>query len=769
MATAQANPFFTPTQISGCQLWLDAADVNSFVLSGTTITRWNDKSGNGRNATASGSPILRPNSINGQSSIFYDGVVSTTFSGTISITTSSIFAFAVFISNLNVGNEGMRIISFTGPGCADWNCSTTVIPFLYDTNRIQTWRNSSTTTNLTCPAVGSTILTTTYYDGSIAYNSLFGGSSSSAISSSGSFNISNYAMTFGNVNMKGYLAEVIVFTSVLSTTQRQQIEGYLAWKWGLQSSLSANHPYKTSPIPPLLSPPVTIPVTIQSITPITWNPNAISGLQLWFDAADSGTFVFSSGSNIQVWQDKSPNKYSVSQTNASLQPTLASSAQNSLPGVQLTTSAYLFTAGSNIPNFSVGSETSVFLAVRNASANSGWNIVNTMWFTGISNATTRYHFSFNQGATTGTTLFVNNAIVGQVTSNATPVNSNALLGFTASGTSASIHTNGSVNTYGGVTLPNANNATYFMFGDARNNTALSSNIMIFEMVGYNRQVTSSEREQIEGYLAWKWGLQGSLPATQPYKIFPPFLPTLAYPPRSVATLGTWNPTRFSGCALWVDAKTPTSFTPSTGGTLTAARDNSPSPKTITITNTVTYVPNTEIVFTNTTGIFTLSGMPSAPYDFLFVGTANSSTSTYRTMLRTNSSPGTHPFLLQVNTDNAGMWNGSAFYQFGSLTQLPSEKAMFYGSMATNRTITASKNGTIALTAASPAGNESVITCLGNSIGGGQPYGSLQEIVLYSQTLTTAQRQQVEGYLAWKWGLQGLLPAAHPWKNWPPAP
>jgi hypothetical protein len=41
---------------------------------------------------------------------------------------------------------------------------------------------------------------------------------------------------------------------------------------------------------------------------------------------------------------------------------------------------------------------------------------------------------------------------------------------------------------------------------------------------------------------------------------------------------------------------------------------------------------------------------------------------------------------------------------------------------------------------------------------------MSEIVIYNQVLSTAQRQQVEGYLAWKWGLQANLPTStHPYK------
>ena len=41
--------------------------------------------------------------------------------------------------------------------------------------------------------------------------------------------------------------EVLFFNTNLTTPQQQQVEGYLAWKWGLQANLPANHPYYTHP------------------------------------------------------------------------------------------------------------------------------------------------------------------------------------------------------------------------------------------------------------------------------------------------------------------------------------------------------------------------------------------------------------------------------------------------------------------------------------------------------------------------------------------
>ena len=48
-------------------------------------------------------------------------------------------------------------------------------------------------------------------------------------------------------------------------------------------------------------------------------------------------------------------------------------------------------------------------------------------------------------------------------------------------------------------------------------------------------------------------------------------------------------------------------------------------------------------------------------------------------------------------------------------------------------------------------------------------GTISELILYVGNINNQQCQQVEGYLAWKWGLQANLPATHPYKLFPPSP
>jgi hypothetical protein len=48
-------------------------------------------------------------------------------------------------------------------------------------------------------------------------------------------------------------------------------------------------------------------------------------------------------------------------------------------------------------------------------------------------------------------------------------------------------------------------------------------------------------------------------------------------------------------------------------------------------------------------------------------------------------------------------------------------------------------------------------------------GNVAEIVAYKGVdMNDTNRQNIEGYLAWKWGIQTFLPAAHPYRNVAPA-
>ena len=245
-----------------------------------------------------------------------------------------------------------------------------------------------------------------------------------------------------------------------------------------------------------------------------FSPISIAGCQLWFDAADPSTLTLN-GSTVASWRDKSANGYSVGQATTANQPTYATNLLNGLAGIQLSSSTYLYQVGSSIPNFSSSASTTVIMVAKNGSTipASGWNILNTMWFNGGAQGPTyRYHLSFAIGTTNGIALYAAGTQVGQIT--AVPLGANAILGFTISPSGNSINANGTLTTYTGTTAPNASNGTWFLFGDARGQQ-YQSDVNVYEFLGFNTTLSTTDRQNVEGYLAQKWGLTANLPPGHP--------------------------------------------------------------------------------------------------------------------------------------------------------------------------------------------------------------------------------------------------------------
>jgi len=242
-------------------------------------------------------------------------------------------------------------------------------------------------------------------------------------------------------------------------------------------------------------------------------PTSVASCQLWFDAADASTITLN-GSTVSSWRDKSANAYSVIQPTSANQPTYTTNLLNGLPGIQISAATYLYQVASSIPNFSSSASTTVVMVAKNGStlATGGWNIVNTMWFTGnINGPTYRYHLSFAIGTTNGVALYP----IGQTT--AVPLGSSAIIGFTISSSGNSINVNGTLTNYSGTSAPSANDGIWFLFGDARYSIGehYVPDINIYEFLGFNSTLSTSERQNVEGYLAQKWGLTANLPAGHP--------------------------------------------------------------------------------------------------------------------------------------------------------------------------------------------------------------------------------------------------------------
>ncbi len=114
----------------------------------------------------------------------------------------------------------------------------------------------------------------------------------------------------------GNISEIICYSGDFTQIQRRQVEGYLAWKWGLQTLLPPTHPYYyIAPNSAGLGHPSALRISApsQALSPTAnttaFVANTYSGLQVWFDAKDpngDGT-IPANGANISTWVDKSGN------------------------------------------------------------------------------------------------------------------------------------------------------------------------------------------------------------------------------------------------------------------------------------------------------------------------------------------------------------------------------------------------------------------------------------------------------------------------------
>ena len=500
----------------------------------------------------------------------------------------------------------------------------------------------------------------------------------------------------------------------------------------------------------------------------------ISSLALWFDASDPGT-ITQSGGTVSAWRDKSSNAYSVIQGTASNRPTYATNLLNGLPGVQLSATTFLYQVGSSMPNFSSSPATTVYMVAKNGSSMPNWNIINTMWFTGISGGTQRYHYSFGYLTTNGITLFAKGAAVVNPSSYVVPLNSNAIIGFSSSATSNFLFYNGSNTAYASSgALPSANNTTWFLFGDARTSTPPVTDENIYEYVGFNTELTRAQQQAVEGYLATKWGLQSSLSNGHPYKTTPlytiPSLMTPATYPTSVVNNPQFDPRLIPGCQLWLDASDTSTITGTTAVSAWTDKSGNGNNTTIFGTPNSTYgtINNVKAMwFNGSSGTYGLFSNTGATVSGFVVGTMNSATATYGRMIALGNNPGNDdsgtlqcPFLLRhIGNQAFSTRRFQTNYTYSSYTyDAPFLASIIYDGTNGNLYVNGSTIVQFGSTGNFGYSNYSVgcgiYSISANTIDTWT--GFVGEVILYRSALTSIQQQQVEAYLAKKWKLNSIL-------------
>lgn len=270
MHRAGISPWTPALLGSALALWLDAADEASITLNGSNVSQWRDRSGNGRNvaqSTASSQPQYEATGLNGKpalNSLTSRFLASGATALLRNVNSATFVAVSRFETPLTggVGNAPLLFVSistassttrfalnaFPSPGTAgtysvggrrlDADGFTTVVSSVAITANPVIWMGNADYAN----AQANTWLNGVP-DISGATFRTAGNTSDTNSLGFGVFNASSANLQIYN-NTR--ISEAIILHGALSTTDRQRLEGYLAWKWDLEANLPAGHPFKNT-------------------------------------------------------------------------------------------------------------------------------------------------------------------------------------------------------------------------------------------------------------------------------------------------------------------------------------------------------------------------------------------------------------------------------------------------------------------------------------------------------------------------------------------
>lgn len=254
---------WTPENITK-SLWMDAQDSSTIILNGSSVSQWNDKSGNNwhfTNTSGSTQPTYNVNKISfngvnqqrlfnlnlGAKQIFRNKSKGTIVS-VVKYTTRSTGNICLFFGTPTTGNSRFTLHSGSiNPGYLNTNYG--VAARRLDSDSFKDLSSNSFDTNLPIiiqmgQADWQTGQLIQYINGSedVIDNSFF--QTTGSTSDTDSANVTIGAAPLGGYALIGDVHEILVFDNILTLTERQKLEGYLAHKWNLTSQLPVNHPYK---------------------------------------------------------------------------------------------------------------------------------------------------------------------------------------------------------------------------------------------------------------------------------------------------------------------------------------------------------------------------------------------------------------------------------------------------------------------------------------------------------------------------------------------
>ena len=538
--------------------WYDASDVSSMTfVEGTTdrVLRWTDKSGKWSTpafalADASGGTtpgLLRTTSaaLGGASVLRFTGGIGSTMTAnnsTPSTTAPGTTVYAVHVPS-KVSAASTVAIAATGQLSSATSLSLLDGQLAIDTN--QSPQRTGITAVNSMPYIHGGVFgghnnwrCTSHVNGVMGLTQTQWRNGVNDYSNYGNGGIPTSHLWFGKNTAAGAnfysgdLAELIVINKNIGAAERAMLEGYLAWKWGLTASLPLEHPFRTRaptfPLPPLMMAlPAKVPVLPAALAALSAGDAVLptvftADLVAWYDANDAATRTpISVGSAFtKAWANKAPSGGSMA-------------SDNLTTGVQ-----FVDVSGRTMARFT-GVSPSAFTGTHTTMApgpgvtlmavhvpRGGSTVVTTNG--GVGNRTSPRLFLSGPDLTPGTYL------AADARQSAIPLTDS--INVTAAPTS-NLH----VCTYSTETGMTATlNGGPALWTDTREFTGLNASLDMFlgkgtatseyfrgdlgEVLVFKRALQEGERQLMEGYLAWKWGLVASLAPGHPYRSTSPVAP-----------------------------------------------------------------------------------------------------------------------------------------------------------------------------------------------------------------------------------------------------
>ena len=717
-----------PTQVDGLQAWYDGADSSTFVSNNNnnTINSWMDKSGNNYIANVNDPSNLPVSESTG--GIFFNGN-SQYFNlpdNVIPYNDSSYTMIVVF----NSTNNGGLITGANG----NWYTTGGVNSIDISSNLVHNyWSDDDIATSNTIQS-GINIVYVDYFTGSNRNLILNIQNTNTNIPATrvqpNNNNTIGYSTYSGYLN--GTIYEILIYNRTLNNNEKELLEGYLTWKWNITNYLPWTHNYK-------FREPSSMPTYKK-------DPLSYAGIVSWYDCGDPYWLALTPENNVNTIYDKNNDRNDLNYVSTNL-PTFVNGS-----GIVFDGTMY-FEAMPFVQNLD---QFTIYVVFNQSTPTDNAGILGFY----VDNDTDADCMSFNTGS--GTSNFNVTNTNFDVSSTNTTTSTNIYCIICDEGT-IKIYCNGILNGVTTISTSNGTSANLIVGSRYINGEAVNGLIgTLKDIIIYSTNQNDETRQELEGYLANKWRVQLNLPSNHPYRYYPPGVNIKTLDPLTHNPTDRWfdgeDMTFFDLPDLkWYDKSfkegiglyTGTSINIDTSiiqgmNSIQFLGDDNYFEDTLNINSayyTISFVISMDSTVVENGRILSLYNTGFNDYDntsSIGIGQYGSNNSN-QIALYYNSTNST-PITIEFNTFNIISYfidgiTGNVYTYLNGVLEA-----------------TDNLNITIATTKLT----------IGNAW-----TGYINEVVLYPYVIKNDMRQILEGYLAWKWQLQSLLPNNHPYYNLPP--